>query len=124
MGVAHPIFLPWSWWRPAEAPEPCVAEPEDHGWRCGVALVTHGGCFWFVCPGYRFGNGAVGWQCVALATHDGVCLRCAPGTFYGKGAGGSLLLGCVTGLPECGLGWGCILVHGSDFGVQEVDFFC
>jgi len=30
----------------------------------------------------------------------------------------------VTGLPECGLGWGCILVRGSDFGVLEVDFFC
>jgi len=34
------------------------------------------------------------------------------------------LLGCVTGLPECGLGWGCILVRGTDFGVLEVDFFC
>jgi len=30
----------------------------------------------------------------------------------------------VTSLPECGLGWGCILVHGSDFGVLEVGFFC
>jgi len=49
------------------------------------------------CPGYRFDEGAA-W------------------TFP--------LLGCVTGLPECGLGWGCILVRGSDFGVLEVDFFC
>jgi len=24
------------------------------------------------------------------------------------------LLGCVTGLPKCGLEWGCILVCGSD----------
>ena len=64
-----------------------MAEPIPwDGWQTGVACAKGGGLF-LGCPGYRVGPGAA-WIFP--------------------------LLGWVTGLPDCGLRWGCTLFYRSD----------